>query len=220
MTCIHHSIYFFEERTMSKNRFVSLLFVICMALAACNLPSGAPTEAPAVGDASPTPTPAALDAASPTPTAAIAPIVDCSPTVTANTDANVRGGPGQVYNILGFIPQGGTAAVAGKNFDGTWWYIQFAAGPGGHAWIAASITTATCIPATLAVIAAPPTPVAPPTDAPTNTPVPGAPPSATPTNWFLFPIDPGLIIVFPSATPTISFVIPTFDFDIPCIFGC
>ncbi len=206
---------------MSKNRFVSLLFVICLALAACNLPSGVPTGLP-IGEASPTFTPIALDGASPTPTPAAAPIANCSPIITTNTDANVRGGPGQVYNILGVIPLGGTAQVAGKNSEGTWWYIQFAAGPGGYAWIAGSVTTATCIPAALAVIAAPPAPVIP-TGVPSNTPVPGAP-SATPVPGLTFVFDPGILIdpgifFINTPTPTPIFVFPIFT--IPCIgFGC
>ncbi len=168
---------------MTRNkRIASLLLVIGVAITACNLPSGVPTE-----DASPTFTPLALE--SETPTATIAAVTEaCSPTLTTNTDANVRGGPGQVYNILGVLPQGASATVAGKNSEGTWWYIEFAAGNGGYAWIAGSVTTATCIPNTLPVIAAPPTPIIP-TDTPTNTPLP---PSPTPT-FGLIIIDP----VFP-----------------------
>src|SRR5688572_23278092 len=120
-----------------NNRMISLLLMICMAVTACNLPSGVPTEA--TSDTSFTSTPTA------SPTATIAVVAEaCNPSLTTNTDANVRGGPGQVYNILGVLPQGASASVAGKNFDGTWWYIEFAAGPGGYAWIGGSVVTATC----------------------------------------------------------------------------
>jgi hypothetical protein len=196
---------------MTRNRIVSILLVICVALTACNLPSDAATEAP-LGEASPTFTPVA----SPTPTPVTATATVCSPLITTNTDANVRNGPGTVYSIAGVIPTGGTAPVAGKNFDGTWWYIQFAGGNGGFAWIAGSVTTATCIPATLSVIAAPPTPVIPPTNTPTptNTLVPTVTPTVTPT-------------VPPSATPTFTatptlFIPPFPIFTMPCfpLFGC
>jgi hypothetical protein len=91
--------------------------------------------------------------------------------VTANTVANVRVGPATAYNAVGSLPQGGTAKIAGRNDANTWWYIEFAAGVGGHAWIAGSVTTASCLPNTpLPIIAAPPLPTAPPT----ATDVPGS----------------------------------------------
>jgi len=84
---------------------------------------------------------------------------DCKPTVTTTVDANVRNGPGLVYLVLGVIPMGGEANIEGKNSVGDWWYIEFAGGGGGHGWIAGSVTTASCIPDTLAIIAASPAPV-------------------------------------------------------------
>jgi hypothetical protein len=88
--------------------------------------------------------------------------------VTANLNAFVRTGPGTVFGDVGTLLTGQTAPVAGKLDDGTWWYINFPAGPGGHAWIAASTVTATCLPATVAIIAAPPTPTPSVTAAPTH----------------------------------------------------
>lgn len=204
--------------------FLAGFFIACLILSACNLPSNAPGDDPTAvvsGDASPTPTAAVVDVASPTPTPVpgAVPVAACSPTVSANTDANIRTGPGQVYSVVGYLPATGTAPVAGRNAEGTWWYIQFAAGPGGYAWIAGSVTTSNCIPATLAVIAAPPTPVIPPTNVPSNTPAPAAPGPASPTpTWgLLFPIDPGIFIINTS-TPTPIFI-PSFPtIDIPCIF--
>jgi hypothetical protein len=82
---------------------------------------------------------------------------------TANTDVNVRTGPSTAYDIIGYLPTGGTAPIAGRNDVNTWWYIDFAAGPGGHAWVAGSVTTATCLPSVVQVVAAPPLPTAEPT---------------------------------------------------------
>src|SRR5689334_12914838 len=110
---------------MNRN-FVSIsaFLVLCLLVTACNMPEGYPTQVVA-GDSSPTPTVTLLaqDAPSLTPTVVpgAAPVVNCSPTVTTNTDANVRSGPGQVYGVIGYIPTGGSAPVAGKNSDGTWW---------------------------------------------------------------------------------------------------
>ncbi len=159
------------------NRGLIALLAIWLAIAACNLPSAAPqvaTEPPQVNNtavqdtaaqASNTPEPPPQATETPSPTA-----TPCYAMVTANTNANVRSGPSTDYDINGYLPQGGTAPVAGKNDSGTWWYIEFA---GGHAWIAASVTTATCIPNGLSIVAAPPLPPTP--VPPTATNVPPAP---------------------------------------------
>ena len=201
-----------------KNRNSSIPFVLIFSflISACNLPAAGPQVAEAPQSIVEE-LPASLS--TPTPTAAVIPVQDCSPIVTTITIANIRGGPGTNYNIVGVIPLGGTAPVAGKNADSTWWYIQFAGGAGGYAWIAASVTTATCIPATLPIIAAPPAPVI----LPTNTPEPGAPPpppaSATPTSSGGLIFDPGILVIDPGLffipSPTPTFVMPDFDFDFP-----
>lgn len=183
---------------MKKSLLFPVLFLV-LAMLACNLPGNTPTESPtAVIEYSATPsfTPIPeLPSATPVPSSTA-----CSPTVTTNTVANVRSGPGQVYGIIGAIPLGGTAAVDGKSYDGGWWYIQFAGGESGHAWISNTVTTSNCIPDSLALIVAPPTPVLP-------TATPTLVPSVTPT--------PGLIIVLPpiffytnTPTPTPKFFIP------------
>ena len=78
--------------------------------------------------------------------------------VVANSAVNVRAGPGTVYDTVGGLNQGGSATVSGKSTDGTWWYIDT---PGGHGWVSGSVVTASCIPASLVVVAAPPTPLPP-----------------------------------------------------------
>jgi hypothetical protein len=115
------------------------------------LSSGASTDVPTN---TPTETP------SPTP---------CIPLATANTNANVRKGPDTAYDITGFLEQGKSAEVAGRNDANTWWYIKYADASGGHAWIAGSVVTTSCLPAVVQVVEAPPLP---PTATPTNTEVP------------------------------------------------
>jgi hypothetical protein len=139
----------------------------------------------AEGSVSPTVTETTTSTATAIPLTATA----CVPTVITNTDANVRTGPGQVYGILGQLPQGSSANVSGKNSDGSWWYIEFAAGQNGHAWIAGSVTTATCIPDTLAIVAAPPTPTFTSTLTPTITPSP------TNTPLVLIPFPPLILLL-------------------------
>ncbi len=181
---------------MFHKRVIFSVLILCLSTLACNLPSSAPsTEEPAAGDGSPSPTATfTAIAVESSATATFTPVVEaCKPSITTNTDANVRGGPGTVYNIVGAIPQGGTAVVAGKSADGTWWYIEFPGGNGGYGWISGSITTAACIPATLAVIAAPPTPI-PPTS--TATSIPSATPLPTNTPLVLIPVFPLFPIAF------------------------
>jgi len=190
----------------NRNVLLSALF-ISLASLACNLPGGAPpTEPPAASDTeTPTPTVTEIAPESETPSPTAQSTEACSPTVTTNTNANVRSGPGQIYNIVGTIPQGGTATVEGKNSDGTWWYIEFAAGEGGHAWIAGSVTVASCIPDTLPSITAPPTPTVP-TPTPTSTPAPTFTPTPTATSGGIIIIPP--ILILPTPTPTFLFIFP------------
>lgn len=115
--------------------------------------AAAETSAPVASD-TPSPT------ASPTAT-------QCTPIITATTDVNVRYGPGSIYDPpIGALTAGSTAPLDGRNDSGSWFYITFPSGPGGHGWVSASYSTASCVPQALAVIAAPPTPTSPP---PTNT---------------------------------------------------
>jgi hypothetical protein len=162
-------------KSHTKNILTSMLFV-WLAILSCTMPAGnqavqppaqAPTNTinPVVVVDSPTATFTSTATAIPT---------QCNPYLTANTDVNVRAGPGTVYDVIGYVPAGGTAEIAGRNDDSTWWYVIFPAGPGGHGWMAGSVTTAACVPTTLAMIVAPPTPTSPPE------------PTISPTAKFMF----------------------------------
>ena len=95
-----------------------------------------------------------------------------APLVTALTNANVRGGPGTNYNVVGGLAEAESARVTGRNADSTWWQIEF---QGGTAWIANVVVTANAPAHDAPVASAPPPP-------PTNTPVPAtAAPTAAPT---------------------------------------
>lgn len=85
----------------------------------------------------------------------------CFPQATATVDANIRSGPSTAYGVVGLLPNGGSARIAGRNNENTWWYIEFPGGAGGYAWIAGSVTTASCLPEVVQVVAAPPLPVVP-----------------------------------------------------------
>ena len=93
-------------------------------------------------------------------------VTPCYAMVTATADVNVRSGPGTAYDIVGAIPNGGTARVTGQNDSRTWWYIEFPSGSGRYAWVAGSVTTSMCIPDGLQFVAAPPLPTPTATDIP------------------------------------------------------
>jgi hypothetical protein len=175
---------------MNKKRIVFSIIALWLAIVNCNLPTGQATQEAPSGLSSEelagtvtamaslplvaaTSTPAeiipqatATLSSSPTP---------CVPTVVANSPINVRSGPGTAYDPpIGSLVQGGSAGVAGKSDDGTRWYIDFPAGAGGHGWVSGSVVTASCIPTSLAIIAAPPLPTAKP-------PTPTEPPTEVPT---------------------------------------
>lgn len=109
-------------------------------------PAGPPPSVPTF-----TPVPSPTFTPTPPPTA-------CFPMVTATTNANVRSGDSTLYDIIGYLPTGGTAPIAGRNAANTWWYIEFA---GGHGWISQSVTVASCLPSVVAVVAPPPLPPTP-----------------------------------------------------------
>ncbi len=163
------------------------VFVLFSLLASCNMPAGQititqPTEnQPAAVDPNAlataveltavarvtqiagsivqaTPTSTAIPTATSTPTTAAAAAGPCTPLVTANVVANVRSGPDTVYDIVGSLSQGQTATIVGRNDAYTWWYIDYAGIAGNHAWISGSVVTASCVPAVVQAVAAPPTP--------------------------------------------------------------
>jgi uncharacterized protein YraI len=183
------------------------VLILGLAVITCNLPSGAQGPALSNDDLINTAAAKALTAqagVAPGPTSipataivvqpTAAPIsTQCSPLVTANTDANVRTGPGTAYDVIGYLPAGATAPVAGKNDASTWWYIQFAGGYGGYAWVAMSVTTSSCIPPVLQVVAAPPLPTAVPA---TDTSVPVAKPDLYVSEYSWSPDPPHMGVTF------------------------
>lgn len=168
------------------------MVVVLLLVISCNLPSGAaptPAESPqpsqeGIGTAIELTTAARMteSAASvveaPAETATFTPVspptetlspTPCTPLATSTANANVRSGPDTAYDVVGYLELGKTAEVAGRNDENTWWYIKYAGASGGHAWIAGSVVTTSCLPSVVQVVEAPPLP---PTPTPTNTEVP------------------------------------------------
>ena len=127
-----------------------------------------PTATPLVS-VEPTATPTEESSPTPTPTPEAKP-----PTATANTDLNIRGGPGVNYPILGVLRAGQSAEITGKSADGGWWQIYFTGAPDGRGWVSAYYVNAQN---------ADNVPVVQPSAAPaTATPKPPPPPTPTPTS--------------------------------------
>lgn len=156
---------------MKRKELAYALMALWLAIISCNFPLFAAeskttptvpgsTSAPsavAPTTAGSTAAPTVPPVVVPTNTMAIPPTA-CTPIVTANNSVNIRSGPGTVYPTVGALALGASASVGGKNADGSWWYINYSSGAG---WVSSSVVTASCIPATLTIVAAPPTPVPP-----------------------------------------------------------
>jgi PKD repeat protein/uncharacterized protein YraI len=65
-----------------------------------------------------------------------------TPYVTANTNVNIRSGPGTEYPTIGYMAVNLSGEVAGINPERTWWAIKFPPGPDGLGWVSAQYVTA------------------------------------------------------------------------------
>ena len=149
-----------------KRVFGCLSLIVVLALSGCNLPLAAfatPTATPTItappsptGTPTPiptnTPTPTFTATATdtptitPTPTETATPTIPPSPTadvprVTVLNQANCRYGPGTAYLYSHGLYEGDGGTLDGRNYSGTWLWIQ----PDNlnrHCWTAASNVTA------------------------------------------------------------------------------
>jgi hypothetical protein len=140
-------------------------------------------------------------AASPSPTASLAPVVVETeappptpghtptpmprgiPSALAKIDLEVRGGPGDGYELLGYLPAGASAEIISRDQARQWWQIQTSLSSAGVGWIQAGSEFSEAIDVDNVPIAlAPPTPTPPaqatPVPTSTATPVPGTPTAA------------------------------------------
>jgi uncharacterized protein YraI len=133
----------------------------------------------AIGD-TPTPSPTPTETSTPEPPTATVPTI---PSLTTQTDLNVRQGPGTQYDLLGLLPSGASAEIIGRSEDGQWWQIRFDPAGDGVGWVSSDPAFANAINVdNVPVIPSPPTPTSLPTDTPTSTATATqAPPTSTPT---------------------------------------
>jgi len=164
---------------MNKNRILFSVIVIWGLVMSCNMPFGSSalpeqpqdsyvTETPSI--ASPSNAQSNADSVSPTFTP-VTPVVvvitatlnstetPCFPSALAPTPVNIRSGPGTVYEVIGGLNKDQSAKIAGKSPDGTWWYIEIPSSSGSYGWVGGTVVNASCVPSSLVVIPAPPTPL-------------------------------------------------------------
>ncbi len=109
-----------------------------------------------------------------TPTPALQPtqMADTKPVIKADSQINVRSGPGTDYEIIGALQTGESAPIMAKNNSGDWWQVTLNNGQQG--WVFGQLVETSGDAAAIAVAAniPPPPPTATPAPA---TPVPAAP---------------------------------------------
>ena len=92
------------------------------------------------------------------------------PSISATVGTNCRFGPDPAHPILGYLLEGETSEVHGKDKFGFWWYIANPDVPGGFCWVWTETTIVEGNTDDLPYIEPPPTPTPTPTDTPTTTP--------------------------------------------------
>ncbi|NIS81318.1 MAG: CSLREA domain-containing protein [Anaerolineales bacterium] len=85
------------------------------------------------------------------------PPVPCIPTATALMNVTCRFGPDKAYKDVGFLLEGESSTIDGRNTDSSWWWILNPDAMG-HCWVWSGAVEATCIPEDLPLIAAEPLP--------------------------------------------------------------
>lgn len=104
----------------------------------------------------------------PTPDSALA---------TGLQNSNCRFGPSAVYGVSGYLMQGETVPIVGRNTDSSWWVVELT-NPAKQCWVWGDGVTVTGNLTGLTIVPAPPTPTPTPTNTPkppTDTPKPSGP---------------------------------------------
>ncbi len=114
----------------------------------------APTAVPAT--IVPPPSATAVPRPTTTPAPSATPTAPPSFTV-ANANVNVRSGPGTVYPVIGALRAGQAGVITGRNAAGDWWQFDY---NGQAGWVNSSVVRAGTDALAVAVVPAPPTPVA------------------------------------------------------------
>ncbi len=134
-------------------------------------PTPAPTDTPIPPTNTPEPTLTPTASQTPEPAVTATATELPAPRVVAQSQTNLRQGPGTAYPVVGSMAGGEQADVLGRNAENTWWQVTLADGIAG--WVNASLVTANGAVDGVAIAQNIPT------LSPTNT-RPPAPPTAPP----------------------------------------
>jgi uncharacterized protein YraI len=138
-------------------------------------PAATPTSVPP----SPTPAPSLPPTTLP-PTETSLPPTDAptsapqKPRVVADSDVNLRGGPGKAYPVVAKLLAGQETDILGRNASGDWWQLAWTGGK--QAWVAGTVVRVLGPIDTVTVASNIPTPPPVPTAAPKPTAAPTAAP--------------------------------------------
>jgi hypothetical protein len=138
------------------------------------IPNSAPPSAqPPLGTATrtPTSTPTPRPTRTPTPTPSATSLPDA---VVSSQAANLRAGPGTVYEVVGQARQGDELHIVGKSSGG---WLEVTLPDGTRGWVSVSLLVVNLDLGQVAVAAIPPTPTPAYTPTPAPTPVPRVCPS-------------------------------------------
>jgi uncharacterized membrane protein YgcG len=138
------------------------------------------------------------------------PVPPGTPAALAKIRLEVRSGPGEIYDLVGYLPVGATSEILSQDESGEWWQVKTSLTSSGTGWIKAGAGfTEASDAANVPIALAPPTPTGSPTPEP-DTPTPTATPEAdTPTATLTpspsptsTPTRPAVVVTLPSPTPT------------------
>jgi len=131
-----------------KLRTLFPLFVLVLAMLACNLPSNLPpTETPTLAASlSPTvtpPLPTNQPTLTPAPTNTLPPTLTFTPSVPVasprEANVNCRLGPGTAWVAISALVIGQSSQITGKSSDGSWWNIVDPQSSGRRCWVSGSV---------------------------------------------------------------------------------
>lgn len=146
---------------MNKRTLIASIILI-LAILACNLPAGNPTQspsAPVVTETSALPLDTPIPTLTSLPTDTPFPSLTPTPTIPIarplDKGVNCRLGPGIEWVTIAGLLVDQTATIQGKNGDASWWYVTTPNDPGKPCWVAASVTLTSGNLANLPVIPLP-----------------------------------------------------------------
>jgi hypothetical protein len=145
-----------------KSRTLFPVFMLVLAMLACNLPAGIPTETPTAVAVTPSstltlstiqPTQTLLPANTPPPTTTSTPTVPVA--FPKEVAVNCRLGPGTAWIVLSGLSIGTSSQIVGKSGDGSWWQITDPFNSARRCWVSSSVTNTAGNLAGIPVVEAP-----------------------------------------------------------------